>query len=611
MPVTIRTTDMKYKDSQGNYVGINGVAERTTAEMVADVEAAGADTIADVQQAIADSQAALNGIDAQRNTMIAAIASVAGQGTDTTFTQSGVAADAAEVGKLKSALLYRPVNYIDENIFVKGSLNDSGENDTWMATARMRTPIIYALNDIKITTDIGTYSTAAFVIHYFNSNGQHINNTGWKTGITIPKGTIFRVLCSLTPNAATEKTVSEIYAGFVFHSIIPAVKDPFLLDTKLQFFEKGSIGNAGQNDTWYGNARARTIDKIISPYDIIIHRKQGAYTITYYNSDDSFRALTKWISTDRMIPANTKFRLCITKNQNSSAYVELAEIVDCIEISDVREKQYSKNPNIILQCRNVDDTAYPPYTKWYVQAAAKNQYDRVRFNVRKTTDGYYFLCHDNTINAEARNSDGTTISSSISANGQTLETLNSYDWGIKYGAYYSGIGVPMLDDALKYSALFNMGVTLEISSLTNWTDEDTFAVLAMCDKYGVTDNLIIIDPIGIELGFLKKWVDYNNKISAFVGAVADWWTDTNIARVKQLQTEHNKVFVQLYPWGSAPTTTFINMAKSNSFVLYSSIPMSEAQLLNTTIFESGYSLIEANNVYMIKDTIRNWADSLV
>ena len=127
MPVNIRTTDMKYKDSQGNYVGINGVAERTTAEMVADVEAAGADTIADVQQAVAASQAALDGIDAQRNTMIAAIASVAGQGTDTTFTQAGVAADAAEVGKLKSAIKQEQISSFagsfDASLFESGYIN--------------------------------------------------------------------------------------------------------------------------------------------------------------------------------------------------------------------------------------------------------------------------------------------------------------------------------------------------------------------------------------------------------------------------------------------------------------------------------------------------------
>ena len=115
MPVTIKTGVLNYKDSYDQYVGVDVVADNTTASRVAAINSAantklsaieqtGASTISQVETAVADSQAAVAGIDAQRNTMIAAIASVAGQGTDTTLSQSGVAADAKVVGDLKSAL---------------------------------------------------------------------------------------------------------------------------------------------------------------------------------------------------------------------------------------------------------------------------------------------------------------------------------------------------------------------------------------------------------------------------------------------------------------------------------------------------------------------------
>lgn len=48
MPITIRTTEMAYKDNSGQYVGINGVSERTTAEQIAAVEAAGEHVLEDV-----------------------------------------------------------------------------------------------------------------------------------------------------------------------------------------------------------------------------------------------------------------------------------------------------------------------------------------------------------------------------------------------------------------------------------------------------------------------------------------------------------------------------------------------------------------------------------
>lgn len=37
MPITIKPTEMRYRDEEGEYHGLNAVAERTTAEMIAQV----------------------------------------------------------------------------------------------------------------------------------------------------------------------------------------------------------------------------------------------------------------------------------------------------------------------------------------------------------------------------------------------------------------------------------------------------------------------------------------------------------------------------------------------------------------------------------------------
>lgn len=104
MPITIKQNLMKYKsDRLHKYVGINSVAERATADQIEDIEAAGTSTMAAVDAKITAGQAAIDGIESQKNQMIASIAQVAGQGTDATFTQQGVAADAKAVGDLKSA----------------------------------------------------------------------------------------------------------------------------------------------------------------------------------------------------------------------------------------------------------------------------------------------------------------------------------------------------------------------------------------------------------------------------------------------------------------------------------------------------------------------------
>lgn len=45
MPITIKTAAMQYKNASGQYVGVDAVAETTTSEQVAAVEAAGAEQI--------------------------------------------------------------------------------------------------------------------------------------------------------------------------------------------------------------------------------------------------------------------------------------------------------------------------------------------------------------------------------------------------------------------------------------------------------------------------------------------------------------------------------------------------------------------------------------
>ena len=273
---------------------------------------------------------------------------------------------------------------------------------------------------------------------------------------------------------------------------------------------------------------------------------------------------------------------------------------------------YNSSPNIIYQCRNVDSTKYPPYTKYYIKSAADNQYDRVRLNVRKTTDGYYFLCHDDTINSEARNSDGSTISSPVSANGRTLAELNSYDWGIKYGSQYAGLGAPMLEDALFYSALYNLGVTIEISSIDGWTSTDSQNIVNMFNKYGVSDDLILIDPSGFSIGFLANFVPLNPKISYYLGTTPSVLDTAVINRINtELKTDFNKIYITEFPFGTYASDNMIKIANDNGWILYNSFTMSLSDLLDDDNFNHGYRIIEANNVRNVKDTVRAWANSKV
>lgn len=108
MPVYLRPNELFVKNPNGaGYLPQNVISQTSTAEMLEAFDQTVANTQESLNTMTSAAQQAVDGIEAQKNTMIASIASVAGQGTDTTLTQSGVAADAKivgdEVSKLDSA----------------------------------------------------------------------------------------------------------------------------------------------------------------------------------------------------------------------------------------------------------------------------------------------------------------------------------------------------------------------------------------------------------------------------------------------------------------------------------------------------------------------------
>ena len=247
---------------------------------------------------------------------------------------------------------------------------------------------------------------------------------------------------------------------------------------------------------------------------------------------------------------------------------------------------------------------YPNQTKWGISEALKNQYDRIRFTVRKTVDEtpVYFLCHNPTINALAMNMDGTPISGDVSSEGKTLNELNSYDWGIKYGDKYAGMQVPLLEDALYYASLYNLGVTLEFNS--TMAETDCRAIFKLCSKYGVVDNLILISNF-IVYNYFKQ---YSNKISYFWGGTyQDFLSALN--SIKSYKSELNNIYICCYPFGSYPSDDYLTAIYENDFIPYHSSSFNVAEFKAT--LGKGIGLIECANVPFIKEEANKYADERV
>ena len=221
-------------------------------------------------------------------------------------------------------------------------------------------------------------------------------------------------------------------------------------------------------------------------------------------------------------------------------------------------------------------------------------------------ESFLFYCSENI--------DGTTISTTINSSGQTLSTLNSYDWGIKYGSKYAGLGVPMLEDAMKYCAQYNIGLTIETSDVygnaAHTTEEYISGIQVMLNKYGLARTAIIITANGYNWQQMLYWKSLNPHTSYIVfGAISDlvtWKSD-----IDALKTEKNTIYLMPSPWGTLPNDALRTFCSQNGYELYSSVAMTKSDLYDVVGFNTGNTLMDVNNVYMIKSNILRYADKVL
>ena len=109
---------------------------------------------------------------------------------------------------------YKSVTTISEELLTQGALNSTGEDDSYGASARAKTDLLFAVNDIAIYADLDNYTDARLYVHYFNDTGTWISSDGWVARTIIKKGSIFRLLFTKVYNSTSAVSVSDIYACF-------------------------------------------------------------------------------------------------------------------------------------------------------------------------------------------------------------------------------------------------------------------------------------------------------------------------------------------------------------------------------------------------------------
>lgn len=173
-------------------------------------------------------------------------------------------------------------------------------------------------------------------------------------------------------------------------------------------------------------------------------------------------------------------------------------------------------------------------------AAAEAGYQFLESDVHFTKDGVAVLCHDSTINATARNADGSKIVGVKSIQFMTYEELLQYDFGIAAGEAYRGTRIPTFQEWIAFCREADVTPYIELKS--RMTTEQVQTLMQLVQEAGMTDRAVWIS-FTWNLRMLQDVVAANPE--AEVGLLSNGLANTTVAMAKTLQTGQNRVFLDV------------------------------------------------------------------
>lgn len=173
-------------------------------------------------------------------------------------------------------------------------------------------------------------------------------------------------------------------------------------------------------------------------------------------------------------------------------------------------------------------------------AAVEAGYQFLESDVHFTKDGVAVLCHDSTINATARNADGSKIVGVKSIQFMTYEELLQYDFGIAAGEAYRGTRIPTFREWIAFCREADVTPYIELKS--RMTTEQVQTLMQLVEEAGMTDRAVWIS-FTWNLRMLQDVVAANPE--AEVGLLSNGLANTTVAMAKTLQTGQNRVFLDV------------------------------------------------------------------
>ena len=163
--------------------------------------------------------------------------------------------------------------------------------------------------------------------------------------------------------------------------------------------------------------------------------------------------------------------------------------IDASVLGNVRNDLFmGQGTNIIAVAHRGLSNTYPENTLIAYKGAKTAGFFVAETDVDWTSDGVPVLLHDSTINRTARNSDGTSISSTISIRSITYEEALEYDFGIWKGDQFAGTKIPTFDQFMRLCRDIGINPFIELK-YNQQTQEQTNTLIQKVINHGMINRV--------------------------------------------------------------------------------------------------------------------------
>ena len=416
-----------------------------------------------------------------------------------------------------------------------------------------------------------------------NNTSYALNDGAWLVGetvITLENTGYYAFLISSYVNGSIDTV--QITDPVNFASDIafyyPTLKQIDELNNIVMSFDAWKIGFSHgtidvQSNSWsiltYGNTRRITSD-IDHPFKLnigdIIKIPDGWTAYIAWRDSEGYHLVGSWVTGIYQVQFEGEYAICIRLVTNDVLTESIDTIVSRFEIvtsqmvalkSDVKQMtdkvsiRHDYLESIARLGYDIAKDSTPPQQSILsYKEAYRHGYRIMLADVRWTSDLVPVAVHDATINAVARNADGTTISDQVAVSSSTLAQLNEYDFGIIKGDEYAGLKVMRIADFVPLCKKLNCEMYLEIKNLegtiADISTEKLNALKAILDKYNIgnkctfiCDNNLQINKIHAVFPDARIGQVYTaNVVGENLTKVINW--------LLAVKTDKNDVFLYLY-----------------------------------------------------------------